>query len=68
MGAETANSHKLNGEGQTEAEAQEHFAYEQKQRRLANNRVSASPARYLACVRMCHQNNRDMVWSLQWFS
>ncbi|KAL0055333.1 hypothetical protein WJX82_010774 [Trebouxia sp. C0006] len=45
MGAETANSHKLNGEGQTEVEAQEHFAYEQKQRRLANNRVSASPVR-----------------------
>ncbi|KAL3135170.1 hypothetical protein ABBQ38_006261 [Trebouxia sp. C0009 RCD-2024] len=45
MGAETAKTHKLSGTGQTEAEAQERFAYEKKQRRLAKNRVLAGQAR-----------------------
>ena len=41
MGMETADSHKLSGKGQIEAEAQERFVFEKKERRLAKNRATA---------------------------
>lgn len=67
MGAETADSHKPSGKGPPEAEARERVAYEKKQKRLADNRVTARQARYIACVRVCHQDIRDTVWILQRF-
>ena len=55
---DNADRHELAGKGETEAEAQERFAYVKKQKRLAKNRDTARRSRYLACVCASLQHTR----------
>lgn len=60
---DNADRQELTGKGETEAQAQERFAYVRKQKRLANNRDTARRSRYLACVCASLQNTRGNGFS-----
>ena len=44
---------------ESEAQAHERCAYEEKQKRLARKRVTARRSRYLACVRECPEHGYE---------